>query len=1073
VEGGTAGLQIAAKTVVPLLKRLLLPAARVPAAEYGERAIPVRRLLAFVREHRTLTEDDLHKLARELVRRAVRAAGPHDPPVVPEQRDAVGQALTRTLHALGDLDMDDVQAVALGPQALAAQLAQAAGAQTRRLLGEDAGRFHDRLLVTACVHILRFFSERPGFAARTDIEQRQEVREINRKVERVLEQLGSLSREEAAGDAEFEGDYAAFVARRQSRLAIHGVDLDDPGDSNWPLESAYLTLDAVPSPAGSGPGSPGGPADGADGDGPETERGGQPVEAAFAEHERLLLRGVAGTGKTTLVQWLAYITARQNGEGGGALPPQLLGRVPFVLPLRTLTGKNAQLPSPGGFLGWAGGVMDAPEGWAQRVMKSGRALVLIDGVDEIPKDHRDGVRDWLRGLLAAFPGNLWLVTTRPAALERGWLAGEAFREFTLNAMRPSDTRRFVERWHVAAGADPQSGRDLTDVLRATPELSRLATNPLMCGLICALNRERRGVLPRDRITLYEAALDMLLRRRDPERKVYTKLNRESATEPLKWLAHWLIRNERTQLDRDDAAELVRRLQLSVPLLADLGTADEALQFLLERSGLLREPTDTAVAFIHRTFQDFLGAKALLEERDMGMLINNAHLDEWEDVVQMAVAQGDHMQRAEILTGLNERADQAQESAVQARLRLLALASLELATRLAPDVRQTVRDQATRMLPPRSLREARALARTGPLLLNLLPQAAELSGDEELATVHAICQIGGDAAISRLRDFLNTGQPSVRAQLLGHWDRFDTDAYATEIIRPLLASTPGGVVTARSPGELAALSRMPGCERVGCHGDFALEDILAALDPASLRELRLRGTLQLADLEVLERFGALETLVLEDCRNLRDPAPLGRLKSLKRLTLQNLPGFEPLSKLEECPQLEELLVGSDVPWRGLSDLPRTGRLRVLALPPAASELEGIGEFGALEELHLREASGRLVPDEWGSLLGTLPLLRTLSLSPDQLSMLLFAPRIEIPQVTRLDVRARAGARLDLDTIALRLPGLRELHVSQAAEVDLAQLVRLRELRRVRLEYPGVVHGGDLLPEGVDLDIYPHS
>ncbi|MFC4493751.1 NACHT domain-containing protein [Streptomyces ovatisporus] len=1069
---GTAGLQIAAKTVAPLLTRLLLPASRLPAAEYNEPAIRVRRLLSFAREHRTLTEDDLHKLARELVRRAVRAAGPHDPPVVPEQRDAVGQALTRTLHALGDLEMDDVQAVALGPEALAEKLAQAAGAQTRRLLGEDAGRFHDRLLVTACVHILRFFSERPGFGARTDIEVRQEQREIHRKVERVLEQLGRLSREEAEGDAEFEADYAAFVARRQNRLVIHGVDLNDPDDSNWPLESAYLTLDAVPLRSGAEPEDNGDPGDDSDGDGPDTE-GGQPLEGAFADHERLLLRGVAGTGKTTLVQWLAYITARQKGEAGRDLAPQLLGRVPFVLPLRTLTGRDARLPSPNGFLGWAGGVMDAPEGWAQRVMKSGRALMLVDGVDEIPKDQRDGVREWLRGLMDAYPGNLWLVTTRPAALERGWLSGESFREYTLNAMRPSDTKRFVERWHVAAGADPESGRDLAEVLRVTPELSRLATNPLMCGLICALNRERRGVLPHDRITLYEAALDMLLRRRDPERKVYTLLNREAATEPLKALAHWLIRNERMQLDRDDAAEIVRRLQLSVPRLKRLGTADEALQFLLERSGLLREPTDGAVAFIHRTFQDFLGAKALLEERDMGMLVNNAHLDEWEDVVQMAVAQGDHMQRADILTGLTDRADQAQEPAVQDRLRLLALASLEVATRLDPEVVQTVRDQASRMVPPRSLRQARGLARTGPLVLNLLPGAAELSGDEELATVHAICQIGGDAAISRLQEFLDTGRPSVRAQLLGHWDRFDTETYATEIIRPLLASTPGGLVTARSSGELAALRGMPGCERVGCHGDFALEDILAALDPGNLRELRLRGTLQLGDLGVLEEFGSLETLVLEGCRNLRDPAPLARLTGLKRLTLRNLPGFEPMSELEECGELDELHLGSDVPWRGLTDLPCTGRLRVLSLPPAATELEGIAAFGALEELRLREASGRLVPDEWGALLAGLPRLRTLSLSPAQLSMLLFAaPRVEIPQVTRLEVRARARSRLDLDMIARRLPGLRELYVSQAAEIDLSQLAGLQELRHIRLEYPGTVHGTNPRPETIELDVYPH-
>jgi Leucine-rich repeat (LRR) protein len=266
--------------------------------------------------------------------------------------------------------------------------------------------------------------------------------------------------------------------------------------------------------------------------------------------------------------------------------------------------------------------------------------------------------------------------------------------------------------------------------------------------------------------------------------------------------------------------------------------------------------------------------------------------------------------------------------------------------------------------------------------------------------------------------------------------------------------------------------MPGCQRVGVHGDFAPEDILASLDPRTLRELRLRGTLQMDDLDVLTRFGCLETLVLENCRNLSDPAPLGRLPHLKRLTLRNLPQFEPLSRLADCPSLETLLVGSDVPWRGLPDLPHPERLRVLGLPPAAAQLEDIGSFHALEELHLQDASDRLVPQEWGERLGALTGLRTLSLSANQLSWLLFTAGIEIPQVRRVDVRARQGARLDLETIALRLPGLEELHVSHA-EVDLTQIAGLRSLRRVRLVYPGPVNGAESLPEGVELDIYPHS
>ena len=146
--------------------------------------------------------------------------------------------------------------------------------------------------------------------------------------------------------------------------------------------------------------------------------------------------------------------------------------------------------------------------------------------------------------------------------------------------------------------------------------------------------------------------------------------------------------------------------------------------------------------------------------------------------------------------------------------------------------------------------------------------------------------------------------------------------------------------------------------------------------------------------------------------------------------------------------------------------------MLSLPSAAAQLAGIVACRSLEELRLQDASERLTPDEWGSLIGKLPNLRKLSLSPQQLSMLLFAPRTEIPQVTHLDVRARAGSAVQLRRIARRLPGLEEIHLSQGAELDLTPLAGLRRLRRVRLAYPGEIRGADSLPEGVELDIYPH-
>ncbi|CAM5466874.1 NACHT domain-containing protein [Streptomyces violaceorubidus] len=57
-----------------------------------------------------------------------------------------------------------------------------------------------------------------------------------------------------------------------------------------------------------------------------------PADAALDREPRVLLRGDAGSGKTTLVQWLAVTAAREGT------------RIPFVLPLRTLI-RTGPLPA--------------------------------------------------------------------------------------------------------------------------------------------------------------------------------------------------------------------------------------------------------------------------------------------------------------------------------------------------------------------------------------------------------------------------------------------------------------------------------------------------------------------------------------------------------------------------------------------------------------------------------------------------------------------------------------------------------------------------------------------------------
>lgn len=91
--------------------------------------------------------------------------------------------------------------------------------------------------------------------------------------------------------------------------------------------------------------------------------------------------------------WLAAHAA------AGTLGPELgelNGLVPFVLPLRTLRARGAALPTPAELPAVARLPVDAPpDGWAGRILKAGRALLLVDGLDEVPQGDREAAHAWL------------------------------------------------------------------------------------------------------------------------------------------------------------------------------------------------------------------------------------------------------------------------------------------------------------------------------------------------------------------------------------------------------------------------------------------------------------------------------------------------------------------------------------------------------------------------------------------------------------------------------------------------------------------------------------------------------
>lgn len=897
----------------------------------------------------------------------------------------------------------------------------------RDQLGDSGRRLFDVVLTEALedfVHLVIGLSE---FVPRASQELLSRLSDIGGEMNRLLWRLPVRTIDAPTGadfDEDFRREYLGVISRTLDELELFGIDTQN-FKPRTTLSVAYISLtvsqdvnldESEPVAQGNRL------SEWRQGDEPET--GTVRVEKALGDNHRLLLRGEAGSGKTTLLRWLAITAAR--GKFGGPLM-SWNGCVPFFVKLRSYAGQN--LPEPSQFLDEVASSIAGhmPEAWVDRQLRSGRALLLVDGLDELAEAQRPRVRRWLRQLLAGYGRIRVVVTSRPGAASADWLVAEDFSSASLKRMTPSDIRSFIGQWHDAVrdyGSAPSYAERLVRYeaaligrLEGSSHIRSLATNPLLCAMLCALNLDRRTQLPRSRMGIYDAALKLLLHRRDAMREI-TSVQRISLEDTdkiilLRDLAWRLAVYNKSEVSRADALDWVAKRLETMPHIRE--SAGEVLDHLLHRCGILREPAYEKIDFVHRTFQEYLAALEAAEQDHVSLLVARAHLDLWRGTVVMAAGHANEPVRRKLITGLLERADA--KTRLRRRLRLIAVSCMETMASVPADILQQVESRIEELVPPRGKNEVASLASAGDHVLRRLPASLnDLSEAAAAATVATAALINGPDAMKVLARFGADRRHGVVDELLTGWEYFEPDEYA----RQVLARSPlkDGVLTVDS-------LRLAEASRHLTHLTSLTVDVKDARRLKAVKELPhlhglwIRESPPDVDLIDCVRFPDLRTLVVNGpvLSSPEGVRVIGQLKQLTRLHLRS-PGND---------------------WRNLDFLPLGGALTQLSLTP----LNRVEDYSAIKAVDWEELA-----------LGWAPGLRDLSelgASPSLTHLVLthcavgnFDPLPEMfPALESLTVRYSSGLS-DLGWIS-RLPRLRRLDIEGCENVtDLGPVDRLDEL-----------------------------
>jgi formylglycine-generating enzyme required for sulfatase activity len=324
---------------------------------------------------------------------------------------------------------------------------------------------------------------------------------------------------------------------------------------------------------------------------------------------RWVALGDPGAGKTTLLRHLAATLARQDDRPWvplfESLPRLLRDRASLldrVVRRLERSGQPAQ------------GLAEALD----RVGRDGRLLLLLDGLDEVPKDDREEAEQLLRDLAVRWPNTPFAVTSRPIGYRP---LGSGFREVDLLPLDRDRRRELLARWFGRHTGTPDAAR-AERALSAldTPELQEVAGNPLYLTLM-ALLFEQEIAPDRNRTKLYDQVFDLLLEGKHRGVEARPMEPKETVRAVLRRLAFGMTEDNR---DAEPVAALEDRLyRPELDALRDKlervsrwrGRLRPFLEELSETTGILgpHDGPDADWRFWHRTFREALTAEGLWDQ----------------------------------------------------------------------------------------------------------------------------------------------------------------------------------------------------------------------------------------------------------------------------------------------------------------------------------------------------------------------------------------------------------------------------------------------------------------------------
>ncbi len=276
----------------------------------------------------------------------------------------------------------------------------------------------------------------------------------------------------------------------------------------------------------------------------------------------------------------------------------------------------------------------------EKILRKGKVFMLLDGLDEVRESDSKRVIKEIEEFSFQFPENRFVITCRIAAKDYVF---EKFTEVEVSDFSEQQVRTFVNQWFNLKSL-PEVAKRLLERLQKNQSISELTCSPIMLALLCLIFEES-GELSSNRADLYKRGLDLLLSRWDASRgierdRVYQNLSLRAKEEMLSEIAFSFFEKGEFFFRKDVVADKIMNCISDLPRLRDSqenkqGVGVLVLQAMEAQHGILVERANGIYSFSHLTFQEYLTALRIQNSRNIEMLNNTAaHVMDvqWREVI---------------------------------------------------------------------------------------------------------------------------------------------------------------------------------------------------------------------------------------------------------------------------------------------------------------------------------------------------------------------------------------------------------------------------------------------------------